>query len=88
MGFRGWIVCVSICLILGLLSIARSGAEEIVHMAYGGHNETVGPTWVGIDNGFYRKYGLDVRLIQVRSAQISMAGRFTLNAAQRFFERR
>jgi ABC-type nitrate/sulfonate/bicarbonate transport system substrate-binding protein len=88
MGFRGSIVCVSICLILGLLSIARSGAEEIVHMAYGGHNETVGPTWVGIDNGFYRKYGLDVRLIQVRSAQISMAGRFTLNAAQRFFERR
>jgi hypothetical protein len=55
-----------------LLSIARSGGDEIVHMAYGGHNETIGPTWVGIDKGFYRKYGLDVRLIQVRSAQISM----------------
>jgi ABC-type nitrate/sulfonate/bicarbonate transport system substrate-binding protein len=70
--FRGRLLCYSICLMMSLLSIARSGGDEIVHMAYGGHNETIGPTWVGIDKGFYRKYGLDVRLIQVRSAQISM----------------
>lgn len=41
-------------------------------MAYGGHNETIGPYWVAIDKGFYPKLGIDARLLQVRNAQISL----------------
>ena len=41
-------------------------------MAYGGHNETIGPYWVAIDKGLYQKHGIDARLLQVRNAQISL----------------
>ncbi|HTF91424.1 MAG TPA: ABC transporter substrate-binding protein, partial [Verrucomicrobiae bacterium] len=41
-------------------------------MAYGGHNETIGPYWVAIDKGIYQKHGIDARLLQVRNAQISL----------------
>ena len=51
----------------------RSYAEDIVHMVYGGHNETIGPYWVAIDKGIYQKHGIDARLLQVRNAQISLA---------------
>ena len=50
-----------------------SGADDIVLMAYGGHNETIGPYWVAIDKGLYQKYGIDARLLQVRNAQISLS---------------
>jgi len=42
-------------------------------MSYGGHNETIGPYWVAVDRGLYQKHGIDARLLQVRSAQISLA---------------
>jgi ABC-type nitrate/sulfonate/bicarbonate transport system substrate-binding protein len=42
-------------------------------MAYGGHNETIGPYWVAIDRGLYQKHGIDARLLQVRNAQISLS---------------
>jgi ABC-type nitrate/sulfonate/bicarbonate transport system substrate-binding protein len=59
--------------IIFLLSIgAQSRGEDTVLMAYGGHNETIGPYWVAIDKGFYSKHGVDARLLQVRNAQISL----------------
>ena len=54
-------------------SVMPSGADDIVLMAYGGHNETIGPYWVAIDRGLYQKHGIDARLLQVRNAQISLA---------------
>jgi len=55
-------------------SLPRHGhADDIVLMAYGGHNETIAPYWVAIDKGLYRKHGIDARLLQVRNAQISLA---------------
>ena len=68
-----WPVCVSISIIFYFLSVAPSGADEVVLMAYGGHNETIGPYWVAIDRGLYQKHGIDARLLQVRNAQISLA---------------
>lgn len=68
-----WPVCVSISIIFYFLSVAPSGADEVVLMAYGGHNETIGPYWVAIDKGLYQKHGIDARLLQVRNAQISLA---------------
>ena len=41
--------------------------------AYAGQNETVGPMWVGIAKGTFKKYGLDVRMVQLRNGSLSMA---------------
>jgi ABC-type nitrate/sulfonate/bicarbonate transport system substrate-binding protein len=56
---------------------AQSAAPILV--AYAGQNETVGPMWVGIEKGTFRKYGLDVRLVQMRNGSLSMA---TLSSGQ------
>ena len=48
-------------------------------VAYAGQNETVGPMWVGIEKGTFRKHGLDVRLVQLRTGSLSMA---TLSSGQ------
>jgi ABC-type nitrate/sulfonate/bicarbonate transport system substrate-binding protein len=56
---------------------AQSAAPVLV--AYAGQNETVGPMWVGIEKGTFRKYGLDVRLVQMRNGALSMA---TLSSGQ------
>jgi ABC-type nitrate/sulfonate/bicarbonate transport system substrate-binding protein len=42
-------------------------------IAYGGHNETMAPLWVGIEKGIFRKYGVDPRVLQTRSGPIMMA---------------
>lgn len=42
-------------------------------IAYGGHNETMIPLWVGIEKGIFRKYGVDPRVLQTRSGPIMLA---------------
>jgi ABC-type nitrate/sulfonate/bicarbonate transport system substrate-binding protein len=61
-----------ISLIVCAFNCAQTFAEDTVLMAYGGHNETIGPYWVAIDKGLYQKHGIDARLLQVRNAQISL----------------
>ena len=56
---------------------AQSSSPILV--AYAGQNETVGPMWVGIEKGTFKKYGLDVRLVQMRTGALSMA---TLSSGQ------
>jgi NitT/TauT family transport system substrate-binding protein len=48
-------------------------AEGSLLIAYGGHNETMAPLWVGIENGLFKKYGVDSRVLQTRSGPIMMA---------------
>jgi ABC-type nitrate/sulfonate/bicarbonate transport system substrate-binding protein len=67
-----WNLSVAVVLVLYCLNIAPSHADDVVLMAYGGHNETIGPYWVAIDKGIYQKHGIDARLLQVRNAQISL----------------
>ncbi len=50
---------------------AQSQAPILV--AYAGQNETVGPMWVGIEKGTFKKYGLDVRMVQLRNGSLSMS---------------
>ena len=73
LGFRYGKLWLTVALILGSFNRAQSFAEDTVLMAYGGHNETIGPYWVAIDKGIYQKHGVDARLLQVRNAQISLA---------------
>ena len=62
-----------VSLILVLAAVPTVFAEEQVLIAYGGHNESIAPMWIGIARGFFRKYGLDVRLVQVRSGAMIMS---------------
>ena len=70
--FRHREPCISLFLVVCFSCLARAYADDIVHMSYGGHNETIGPYWVAVDKGLYQKHGIDARLLQVRNAQISL----------------
>ena len=60
--------------IVFILSFFRSAqAAEQLLVVYAGHNESVAPMWVGIEKGLFNKYGLDVRMLQVRSAPLVTA---------------
>lgn len=61
------------------LSAAFAQSSSPLLVAYAGQNETVGPMWVGIEKGTFKKYGLDVRLVQLRNGSLSMA---TLSSGQ------
>lgn len=50
-----------------------SPASGELLVAYGGHNETMAPMWVGVDRGLFRKHGVDPRVLQTRSGPIMMA---------------
>jgi ABC-type nitrate/sulfonate/bicarbonate transport system substrate-binding protein len=54
-------------------SSASAQTPSPLLIAYAGQNETVGPMWVGIEKGTFKKYGLDVRMVQLRTGSLSMA---------------
>ncbi len=62
------IVCLSL-----LLAISAVRAEERVLLPYAGYNEMNGPIWIAIEKGFFKKYGLDVGMVQVRTGALSIA---------------
>ncbi len=65
--------------VLGTSAAALAQSSAPILVAYAGQNETVGPMWVGIEKGTFKKYGLDVRLVQMRNGSLSMA---TLSTGQ------
>ena len=75
MGFstkRGGLAAI-ISLHASRLILSAQQAQEKVLLSYGGQNETVGPMWVAADKGLFKKFGLDVSMLQVRSGQINIA---------------
>jgi len=68
-----------IVLIASVAATAWAQNPAPILVAYAGQNETVGPMWVGIEKGTFKKYGLDVRLVQMRTGALSMA---TLSTGQ------
>ena len=56
-----------------LVLAGKTHAAGPLLVAYGGHNETMVPLWVGIEKGLFRKYGVDPRVLQTRSGPIMMA---------------
>lgn len=59
-------------IVIFLPAVARPAPAELL-IAYGGHNETVAPLWVGVDRGLFTKHGVDPRVLQTRSGPIMMA---------------
>jgi ABC-type nitrate/sulfonate/bicarbonate transport system substrate-binding protein len=64
---------------LALPTAVPAQTPSPIFVAYAGQNETVGPMWVGVEKGTFRKYGLDVRMVQLRNGSLSMA---TLSSGQ------
>ena len=60
-------------IIFSLLIFGNAPAAGPLLIAYGGHNETMAPLWVGVEKGLFRKHGLDPRVLQTRSGPIMMA---------------
>jgi NitT/TauT family transport system substrate-binding protein len=75
-----WIVLGTI--FLGLISVpATPSSSGSLLIAYGGFNETMAPLWIGIERGLFRKYGVDVAVLQTRTGQIMMTTLATGGAA-------
>lgn len=64
---------VLICASLALSVPTTVHGQERFRVSYGGYNETAAPMWVGMDRGFFKKYGIDASMIQVRSGALSVA---------------
>ncbi|HET8562544.1 MAG TPA: ABC transporter substrate-binding protein [Candidatus Binatia bacterium] len=60
-------------LLVNLATVSVSQAQDRLLISYGGFNETVGPMWVGVEKGLFKKYGLDVSMLQVRSGPVSLS---------------
>jgi len=66
------VLCIAV--LLASLSMPSTPlAQDKILISYGGFNETVGPMWVAVDRGLFKKYGLDVSMLQVRNGQVSLA---------------
>jgi ABC-type nitrate/sulfonate/bicarbonate transport system substrate-binding protein len=61
-----------VALLGNLATVSAPQAQQKVLIAYGGQNETVGPMWIGVDKGFFKKQGLDVSMVQMRSGQFNI----------------
>ncbi len=69
---KHWALFIILSLTVNLAIFSTTRAQEKILMSYGGHNETVGPMWVAVDRGLFKKYGLDVNMLQVRNGQVSL----------------
>jgi NitT/TauT family transport system substrate-binding protein len=67
-----WSLCAIVSLIVHLTTLSPAQAQDKLLISYGGHNETVGPMWVSVDRGLFKKYGLEVSMLQVRNGQVSL----------------
>ncbi len=74
MGFTSnhWSLVGIISLLVNLSTLSLLQAQDRILFSYGGQNETAGPMWVAVDKGLFKKHGLDVRMLQVRSGQINI----------------
>jgi len=75
MRHRWQIACALNTFILVAMSFTMAQAQSLtpILVAYAGQNETAGPMWIGVERGTFRKYGLDVRMVQLRNGSLSMS---------------
>ena len=65
---------ISALLVLLQLPSIVSGAElPVVRIAHGAFNEKIAALWVAVEQGFYRKQGVNVEVINIRSGPQTMA---------------
>ena len=72
-GKQTWILAAVLMAIFFPGAAVSAAVPTPMLAAYGGHNETMVPIWVGAEKGQFRKYGVDLRALQTRSGPIMMA---------------
>src|SRR5919106_610688 len=73
-GAKRRVLLLSVVLVVTAMPSATTAQTlSPILVAYAGQNETVGPMWVGIAKGTFKKYGHDVRMVQLRNGSLSMA---------------
>jgi NitT/TauT family transport system substrate-binding protein len=60
-------------LLAAWLMAGPAHGQDRFRVSYGGFNESATSMWVGIERGFFKKYGIDAQMIQVRSGALSVA---------------
>lgn len=65
-------ITAGVFLMMELAMFSTAPAQDKLLISYGGHNETVGPMWVAVDRGIFKRYSLDVNMLQVRNGQVSL----------------
>ena len=65
-GKQPWLLATVLVGISFAGAMARAAVPTPMLAAYGGHNETMIPIWVGADKGLFRKYGVDLRALRQR----------------------
>jgi NitT/TauT family transport system substrate-binding protein len=56
-----------------ILSVSAAYSQDRFRVSYGGFNESAASMWVGIERGFFKKYGIDAQMVQVRNGALSVA---------------
>jgi NitT/TauT family transport system substrate-binding protein len=56
-----------------LASLAAAAEPPLVRIAHGAFNEKVLALWIGVDQGFYRKHGVNIEVVNIRSGPQTMA---------------
>lgn len=69
----GLALALFLCLLLSLGSIARAAELPLVRIAHGAFNEKVEALWIGVEQGFFRKQGVNVEVINIRSGPQTIA---------------
>ena len=70
---RIWLSSITASFILSISALPLAEAQKTVLIPYSGHSETVAQMWVGAEKGLFNKYGLDARMLQIRSGPLVMA---------------
>ena len=55
------------------LPFARAAELPLVRIAHGAFNEKVEALWIGVEQGFFRKHGVNVEVINIRSGPQTIA---------------
>ena len=63
----------SLCFLLLFGGLAPAGELPLVRIAHGAFNEKVAALWIGVEQGFFRKHGVSVEVINIRSGPQGMA---------------
>ncbi|MEK6563011.1 MAG: ABC transporter substrate-binding protein, partial [Candidatus Binatota bacterium] len=55
------------------LGFAQAAELPLVRIAYGAFNEKILALWIGVEQGFFRKHGVNVELITIRTGGQTVA---------------
>ena len=63
------------CAVIAVVEVANTGAAELplVRIAHGAFSEKIAALWVGAEQGLFRKHGVHLEVINIRSGPQTMA---------------